>query len=340
MKRPKFARALVTFLCVVTVVSFFGCSRTTGPAGATALCRDGTYSYSEHRQGTCSHHGGVAEWGPFAAPSSAATVEIASAPTPAPTPAPAFSPTASPTPTPSATPTPALKVTPTPAELYFADVAEYPEWEKDFDGRDYVYFNKSSERDPVYSDRVRMWVMTVVKGPPERIRREMSDDVRSQGLSTEGYERFTKTLTYISFDCRNKSYRRLTGTDYDEDGNQLYSNREEYSYTYAAPDTIGAKLLEVACKSEAPQAAESEASPPYVSPSPAQRARVTTPLETGPPSAPAYPSPSYTPPVAENGSYYGEISPRTGRPKTVHVEGYTRRDGTYVRGHYRSAPRR
>lgn len=44
--------------------------------------------------------------------------------------------------------------------------------------------------------------------------------------------------------------------------------------------------------------------------------------------------------VAENGSYYGEISERTGRPKTIHVQGYTRRDGTYVRGHYRSSRRR
>lgn len=32
------------------------------PPGATARCRDGTYSFSEHRQGTCSHHSGVAEW--------------------------------------------------------------------------------------------------------------------------------------------------------------------------------------------------------------------------------------------------------------------------------------
>lgn len=32
------------------------------PAGASARCRDGTYSYSQHRQGTCSRHGGVAEW--------------------------------------------------------------------------------------------------------------------------------------------------------------------------------------------------------------------------------------------------------------------------------------
>lgn len=32
------------------------------PAGATALCRDGTYSFSQNRRGTCSHHGGVAKW--------------------------------------------------------------------------------------------------------------------------------------------------------------------------------------------------------------------------------------------------------------------------------------
>lgn len=34
----------------------------TAPAGATAQCRDGTYSFSQSRRGTCSHHGGVARW--------------------------------------------------------------------------------------------------------------------------------------------------------------------------------------------------------------------------------------------------------------------------------------
>jgi hypothetical protein len=29
------------------------------PAGATALCNDGTYSYSHHAAKTCSHNGGV-----------------------------------------------------------------------------------------------------------------------------------------------------------------------------------------------------------------------------------------------------------------------------------------
>lgn len=34
----------------------------TVPTGATALCRDGTYSFSRSRRGACSHHGGVAKW--------------------------------------------------------------------------------------------------------------------------------------------------------------------------------------------------------------------------------------------------------------------------------------
>jgi Protein of unknown function (DUF3761) len=32
------------------------------PAGATAVCNDGTYSFSQHRRGTCSYHGGVREF--------------------------------------------------------------------------------------------------------------------------------------------------------------------------------------------------------------------------------------------------------------------------------------
>jgi hypothetical protein len=41
-------------------------------------------------------------------------------------------------------------------------------------------------------------------------------------------------------------------------------------------------------------------------------------------------------PCAENGSCYGDISTATGRPKTVPVSGYFRKDVTYVRGYYRS----
>jgi hypothetical protein len=32
------------------------------PHGATAECRDATWSFSRHHEGTCSHHGGVLRW--------------------------------------------------------------------------------------------------------------------------------------------------------------------------------------------------------------------------------------------------------------------------------------
>jgi competence protein ComEC len=34
----------------------------TSPVGATAQCRDATFSFSRHHRGTCSHHHGVARW--------------------------------------------------------------------------------------------------------------------------------------------------------------------------------------------------------------------------------------------------------------------------------------
>jgi hypothetical protein len=37
-------------------------SETGAPKGSTAKCKDGTYSFSKTRSGTCSRHGGVLEW--------------------------------------------------------------------------------------------------------------------------------------------------------------------------------------------------------------------------------------------------------------------------------------
>lgn len=71
-----------TFACVAALLALaaaVAASAGTAPPGATALCRDGTYSYSQHRSGTCSHHGGVAEWltATPAAPAVGATVLLA-----------------------------------------------------------------------------------------------------------------------------------------------------------------------------------------------------------------------------------------------------------------------
>lgn len=56
-----------------------------------------------------------------------------------------------------------------------------------------------------------------------------------------------------------------------------------------------------------------------------------------PPTSYTPASTTYSPPVGENGSYRGQLN-KNGIPKTVHVRGYYRKDGTYVRSHYRSPP--
>jgi Protein of unknown function (DUF3761) len=38
-----------------------GCA-TTHQDGETAICNDGSHSFSKHRWGTCNYHGGVAKW--------------------------------------------------------------------------------------------------------------------------------------------------------------------------------------------------------------------------------------------------------------------------------------
>jgi hypothetical protein len=57
---------LITSFCVTALASQQPAQHAadSAPAGATARCRDGSYSYSATRSGTCSHHGGVAQWLP------------------------------------------------------------------------------------------------------------------------------------------------------------------------------------------------------------------------------------------------------------------------------------
>jgi hypothetical protein len=54
--------ALALVALAATAGGALGASKGAAPAGATAQCRDGTYSFSQHHSGTCSHHGGVARW--------------------------------------------------------------------------------------------------------------------------------------------------------------------------------------------------------------------------------------------------------------------------------------
>lgn len=47
-------------------------------------------------------------------------------------------------------------------------------------------------------------------------------------------------------------------------------------------------------------------------------------------------SSAINPLCAENGSCYGDTSTITGNQKNIYVNGYFRKDGTYVRSHFRS----
>jgi hypothetical protein len=55
---------LALLLTTIDVFCVATCHDLTVKVYASALCRDGWYSSSEHRQGTCSWHGGVSQWRP------------------------------------------------------------------------------------------------------------------------------------------------------------------------------------------------------------------------------------------------------------------------------------
>jgi len=45
-----------------TIVNASNRGENANPSGATAQCKDGTYSHAAHHSGACSRHGGVAKW--------------------------------------------------------------------------------------------------------------------------------------------------------------------------------------------------------------------------------------------------------------------------------------
>ena len=54
--------SLIVFSSVAPVAAKATPKKIVIPPGATAICKDGTFSFSMHHSGTCSHHKGVAKF--------------------------------------------------------------------------------------------------------------------------------------------------------------------------------------------------------------------------------------------------------------------------------------
>lgn len=62
LRRSALLLASAAMFAAVLVAPAHAAKPKPAPSGATAQCWDSTYSYSAHRRGTCSHHGGVRVW--------------------------------------------------------------------------------------------------------------------------------------------------------------------------------------------------------------------------------------------------------------------------------------
>jgi hypothetical protein len=98
----------MVLLAVAVACAFPAAALADTPPGATAVCKDGTYSFSQTHSGTCSYHGGVAQWLDSGAPVPATTVPPPVTSTPVKTTAPAATPTTVTTTSPGSTSPPAV----------------------------------------------------------------------------------------------------------------------------------------------------------------------------------------------------------------------------------------
>jgi hypothetical protein len=92
--------AIVLATTVLAFATLARAGQSTAPSGATAQCKDGTYSTAKTKRGACSGHGGIGTWLADTKPEPAPTKGTSGAPppaaetAPAPAPAPAQPPAA------------------------------------------------------------------------------------------------------------------------------------------------------------------------------------------------------------------------------------------------------
>jgi hypothetical protein len=84
-------QAIVLATVLTSAASAFA-AQSTAPSGATAQCKDGTYSTAKTKRGACSGHGGIGTWLADTASEPKPTKGTSTAQQPAPEPAPAPAP--------------------------------------------------------------------------------------------------------------------------------------------------------------------------------------------------------------------------------------------------------
>jgi len=111
-----------------------------------------------------------------------------------------------------------------------------------------VYFNeKTLQRLP--GGIIHVWVKDDAiksrKGLKSRIVRER----KKQGLSLEGFEKYSYTLTLYDFNCKERKYRTIQIMAYDDRGRTLDSidAGDAAEWKNIVPDTLGDEILEAVC---------------------------------------------------------------------------------------------
>lgn len=232
------------------------------PTGATARCSDGTLSYSQHHQGTCSHHGGVAEWLPI---QSATTVPLE-------TPSPSQTPTIQPAPSPVAT-TPEAN----PADLFVDESAGG--WTPIERTEYLIFYYNPSRTSNLQNGLFKTWIKEALKPPIKSSRDKFLKDRERGGSKTSGYEVFRQSLDLYELNCRDSTIRVTSSTDYDYLGTVLGSYQAGYArWEDAVPESVGETILRTVCH---PYSEQSTPSQPV-------RSRLTENNST--PSATAQPS--------------------------------------------------
>jgi len=128
--------------------------------------------------------------------------------------------------------------------LLVSPVIGSSDWVKHYtDSNGDVIFYKIEHR---IKDRVQVWVKRVFS---EEGSKEFTQDSRSNGLSTEGWNRLEHFTSLYEIECNEKKGRVLSVVIYDKGGRVVYSaSFGKPKWEYTVPDSIGDTFRKKVCQ--------------------------------------------------------------------------------------------